>query len=295
MTTTELLIQLLILGVCLGGVYALMASGLTLVFGVMRIVNLSHAILMMIASYVTYFAFQLYGLDPILSLVLTMPIMYVVGMIVYKTFFSKLSKDARYGELTVLLTFSIALIFEGLLGYFFTNIYRTVSPTYATSSFIIGNIIIPKGQFYATVLSIILIFLLWAFLRYTRTGNAIRATMQNTTAAQVVGINIEKASLVAFGIGTALGGAAGSLDSFLFPFYPARHWEWIAILLSLIVLGGMGSLMGALVGAMLLAVSSVYVSHFFGPTWSPITFFLALFLILLFRPQGLFGKKLEVK
>ena len=295
MTTPELLIQLLILGICLGGVYALMASGLTLVFGVMRIVNLSHAILMMIASYVTYFAFQLYGLDPILSLVLTMPIMYVVGLLVYKIFFSRLGKDARYGELTVLLTFSIALIFEGLLGYFFTNIYRTVSPTYATSSFIIGNIIIPKGQFYATVLSIVLIFLLWAFLRYTRTGNSIRATMQNTTAAQVVGINIEKASLIAFGIGTALGGAAGSLDSFLFPFYPARHWEWIAILLSLIVLGGMGSLMGALVGAVLLAVSSVYVSHFFGPTWSPITFFLALFLILLFRPQGLFGKKMEVK
>jgi branched-chain amino acid transport system permease protein len=295
MTTNELLIQLLILGVCLGGVYALMASGLTLIFGVMRIVNLSHAILMMIASYVTYFAFQLYGLDPILSLVLTMPIMYVVGMVVYKIFFSKLSKDARYGELTVLLTFSIALIFEGLLGYFFTNIYRTVSPTYATSAFIIGNIIIPKGQFYATVLSIILIFLLWAFLRYTRTGNAIRATMQNTTAAQVVGINIEKASLIAFGLGTMLGGAAGSLDAFLFPFYPARHWEWIAILLSLIVLGGMGSLIGALVGAMLLAVSSVYVSQFFGPTWSPVTFFLALFLILLFRPQGLFGKKMEVK
>jgi len=295
MTTPELMLQLLILGICLGGVYALMASGLTLVFGVMRIVNLSHAILMMIASYITYFAFQLYGLDPILSLVLTMPIMYVIGMLVYKIFFSRLSKDTRYGELTVLLTFSIALIFEGLLGYFFTNIFRSVSPTYATSAFSFENIIIPKGQFYATVLSIVLIFLLWAFLRYTRTGNAIRATMQNTTAAQVVGINIEKAALVAFGIGTALGGAAGSLDAFLFPFYPARHWEWIAILLSLIVLGGMGSLMGALVGAMVLAISSVYVSQFLGPTWSPVTFYLALFLILLFRPQGLFGKKMEVK
>lgn len=295
MTTPELLIQLLILGICLGGVYALMASGLTIVFGVMRIVNLSHAILMMIASYITYFAFHKFGLDPILSLVLTIPTMYFVGVLVYKIFFSRLSKDTRYGELTVLLTFSIALIFEGLLGYFFTNTYRSVSPTYATSAFLIGNIIIPKGQFYATVLSIILIFLLWAFLRYTRTGNSIRATMQNTTAAQVVGINIEKASLAAFGIGTALGGAAGSLDAFLFPFYPGKHWEWIAILLSLIVLGGMGSLMGALVGAMILAVSSVFVSQFLGPTWSPVTFFLALFLILLFRPQGLFGKKMEAK
>lgn len=295
MTDTVLLIQLLILGICLGGVYALMGSGLTIVFGVMRIVNIAHAILMMIASYFTYFAFQIYGLDPILSIVLSMPLMYVVGVVVYKLFFSKLSKDARYGELTVLLTFSIALIFEGLLGYFFTNTYRSTSPTYATSAFLFGDIFLPKGQFYATVLSIILIFLLGAFLRYTRLGNAIRATMQNPTAAQVVGVNVEKTSMAAFGIGLAMGGAAGSLQTYLFPFYPGKHWEWIAILLSLIVLGGMGSLIGTLIGAMLLAISSTYVSHFFGPTWSPATFYLALFLILLFRPQGLFGKKMEVK
>ena len=295
MTDTVLLIQLLILGISLGGVYALMGSGLTIIYGVMRIVNISHAIIMMIASYITYFAFQLYGVDPILSLVFTMPIMYVVGVLIYKTFFSKVNKDARFGELTVLLTFSIALIAEGLLGYFFTNTYRSASPTYATSAFLFGDIFLPKGQFYATVLSIILIILLWAFLRYTRMGNAIRATMQNSTAAQVVGINVEKASVAAFGIGIALGGAAGSLDTFLFPFYPGKHWEWIAILLSLIVLGGMGSLMGALVGAMLLAISSTFVGHFFGPTWTPVTFYLALFLILLFRPQGLFGKKMEAK
>lgn len=295
MADSSMLVQLLLIGVSLGGVYALMGSGLTIVFGVMRIVNIAHAALMMIASYLTYFAFNQFGLDPILSVFLTMPVMYFVGVFVYKLFFSRLSKDARYGELTVLLTFSIALIAEGLLGYFFTNTYRSTSPTYATSSFIFGDLFLPKGQFYATILSILLIFALWAFLRYTRLGNAIRATMQNSTAAQVVGVNIEKASVAAFGIGLAMGGAAGSLSTYMFPFYPGKHWEWIGILLSLIVLGGMGSLMGALVGAMLLAVSATFVSHFFGPTWSAVTFFLALFLILLFRPQGLFGKKMEVK
>jgi branched-chain amino acid transport system permease protein len=97
-----------------------------------------------------------------------------------------------------------------------------------------------------------------------------------------------------FGIGTALAGASGALITFLFTFFPAKHWEWIAILMSLVVLGGMGSLLGALVGAFSLAVAAAYVSFFFGPTWSPITFFLALFIILLFRPQGIFGKKAEV-
>lgn len=295
MSDYTILIQLLFIGVSLGGVYALMGSGLTIVFGVMRIVNIAHAVLMMIASYLTYFAFNLFGLDPILSVFFTMPIMYLVGVLVYKLFFSSLSKDARYGELTVLLTFSIALIAEGVLGYFFTNTYRSTSPSYATSSFLFGDLFLPKGQFYATLLSIFLIFSLWAFLRYTRLGNAIRATMQNSTAAQVVGVNIEKASVAAFGIGLAMGGAAGSLSTYMFPFYPGKHWEWIGILLSLIVLGGMGSLMGALVGAMLLSVSATFVSHFFSPTWSAVTFFLALFLILLFRPQGLFGRQMEVE
>jgi len=113
-------------------------------------------------------------------------------------------------------------------------------------------------------------------------------------AAQIVGVNTERISTLAFGIGMALAGASGSLMSFLFTFFPAQHWQWIAILLGLIVLGGMGSLIGALTAALLLAVAAAYVSHFFGPTWSPITFFLALFLILLIRPQGLFGKKMEV-
>jgi len=295
MTDLSIVLQLLFIGVSLGGVYALMGSGLTIVFGVMRIVNIAHAALMMIASYATYFAFQKWGLDPILSIVLTIPLMYFVGVIVYKVFFSSLKKGARYGELTVLLTFSIALIVEGVLGFFFTNTYRTTSPTYSTDAWLFGDLFLPKGQFYATILSILLIFALWAILRYTRIGNAIRATMQNPTAAQVVGVNIEKASVTAFGIGLALGGAAGSMSTYMFPFYPGKHWEWIGILLSLIVLGGMGSLMGALVGAMMLSVTATFVSHYFGPTWSAVTFFLALFLVLLFRPQGLFGKKMEVK
>lgn len=117
--------------------------------------------------------------------------------------------------------------------------------------------------------------------------------MQNRTAAQVVGVNVNRVSMIAFSIGTALAGASGSMMTFLFTFYPGKHWEWVAILLSLIVLGGMGSLLGALVGSIMLAIASAYVSFRLGPTWSPITFFLALFLILLFRPQGLFGHKAE--
>jgi len=287
------MVQLLIIGISLGGVYALMASGLTLIFGVMRIVNIAHAALMVTAAYISYWVFQLYHIDPILSVLITMPAMFLLGMLIYKLFFQRIIDSPRIGELTVLLTFALALIIEGVLGYFYTNIYRSTNPSYATKAILFDPFYLPQGQFFATLMSLALIALLWAFLQYTKTGYAIRATMQNRTAAQVVGVNVNRVSMIAFSIGAALAGASGSMMTFLFTFYPGKHWEWVAILLSLIVLGGMGSLVGALVGSVLLAIAAAYVSAFYGPTWSPITFFLALFVILLFRPQGIFGQKTE--
>lgn len=286
-------VQVLLLGIVLGGVYALMGSGLTLIFGVMRIINLSHAAFMIVGAYITYWAFHLYGVDPILSILITLPAMFTLGIIVYKPLFSRIAGHVRFVEITVLLTFSLALILEGTLGFFFTNIYRTTNPAYVTESILFSQFFLPKAQFYATLLSIGLIVLLWAFLRFTQMGYAIRATMQNRVAAQVVGVNVNRINMVAFGIGIAMAGAAGSLLTFLFPFYPAKHWMWIPILLSLIVVGGMGSLNGTLVAAFLLSIAAAYVSFYVGLQWSPITFLLALFIILLVRPQGLFGKKME--
>jgi branched-chain amino acid transport system permease protein len=194
----------------------------------------------------------------------------------------------------VLLTFALALVIEGVTGFLFTGVYRTTTPDYASDAFDLGPWYVPKGQLYATVLSLILLGALQGFLRVTRTGRAIRATMQNRAAAQLVGVNVRRISTVTFGIGVALAGASGALMSFLFPFFPSKHWQWIASLLALIVLGGMGSLAGTFVGAMVLSIASALVSDKYGPTWSPATFYLALFLILMVRPQGLFGKKAEL-
>jgi branched-chain amino acid transport system permease protein len=287
-------VQLLILGLVLGGVYALMASGLTLIFGVMHIVNLAHAIFIFVGAYLTYFAFDLLGIDPFVALLLTMPVMFAFGMLLYRLLFPRLEGSHRFVQATVLLTFAVALTVEGTLAYLFTGIYRVTTPGYATSSFVVGPFYVPAAQLYASLVSLILLGLLWVVLYFTRTGYAIRATMQNRSAAQIVGVNVRRTSAIAFGIGLALAGASGALVSFLFTFFPSGHWQWIALLLSLIVLGGLGSLRGALVGALLLAVASTYVSNWFGSTWSPMTFFLALFVILLVRPQGLFGKPLEV-
>jgi branched-chain amino acid transport system permease protein len=288
------LVQVVILGLLLGGVYALMASGLTLMFGVMRIVNLAHGVFIIAACYVAFYLFQGPGWDPFVSLLVTVPLFFLIGIVVYAALFPRIEGSPRFTEMTVLLTFAIALIAEGALAYFFTGTFRTTDPPYKTDAILIGDFFIPTAQFYAAITSIVLLLGLWAFLYFTRTGYAVRATMQNRTAAQIVGVNVRRVSTIAFGIGMALAGDSGSLISFLFPFFPARHWQWIAILLALIVLGGLGSLKGAVVGALVLAVLAGIVSDQLGPTWSPMTFFGALFLILLIRPQGLFGHQARV-
>jgi branched-chain amino acid transport system permease protein len=287
------LFQILLLGLALGGVFALMASGLTLIFGVMRIVNLAHPILIIMAAYISYWAFSLYGVDPLITVLPNMVIMFFVGLVLYKAFLARDAEKPGYVTMTVLITFAIALVLDGLLGYLFTNTQRTTSPDYATQAWFFEPFYLPKGHSYAAAVSILLIGLVWAFLKYSRLGYAIRATTQNRAASQLLGVNVAQVSLFTFGLGIALAGASGALMSFLYSFFPAKHWEWIAILMSLIVLGGMGSLLGAVVGAFLLAIASAFVSYQYGPTWSPMTFYLALFLILLIRPGGLFGESTE--
>jgi branched-chain amino acid transport system permease protein len=287
-------IQLLILGLLLGGVYAVMAMGLTLMFGVMRVINLAHGAFIILGAYMAFFTFQWYRLDPFLSILVTAPAMFLLGVVLYRVLFSRIADTPRYVEMTVLLTFGLALIAEGAMAYAFTGIYRSANPSYATGAFDLGPFFVPRGQLYASLTSLALLAALWGYLRFTRTGYAIRATMQNRTAAQIVGVNVDGVSTIAFGIGLGLAGAAGSLMSYLFTFFPSRHWEWVALLLSLIVVGGLGSLAGALVGALLLAMIASLVGGTFGATWSTITFYLALFLILLIRAEGLLGKKVEV-
>lgn len=288
------IIQVAVLGIGLGGVFALMGSGLSLVFGVMRIVNLAHPSLIIGGAYIAYWGFKLYGIDPLILLPVCAVILAVTGILFYKVFFERDAKSATYSEMTVLLTFAIAMIVEGALGAAFSNTQRVTSPVYATDAVFIGSVFIPKGQLYAGIVSIVIIGLLAAFLKYSRLGYAIRATTQNREAAALLGVNVNMVGLMSFAIGIGLAGAAGALTSFVFSFFPAKHWEWVAVLMSLVVMGGMGSILGTVVAAFLLSIVAAFVGSWIGSTWSTMTFFLALFLVLLFRPQGLFGEKPEL-
>lgn len=286
------LLQLTILGILLGGVYAVMATGLTMVYGVMGIINLAHAGFMVIGAYISFELFSNHGVDPFVSILVTGPALFLVGIVTYRLLYAPITDSPRFGEMTVLMSFGLALIIEGLLGAGFTGIYHRSDTGYGTATWDLGELFIPQGQFYGFIASLVMLGLLWAFLYLSKTGYAIRATMQNRSAAQIVGVNVGRVSTIAFGLGVGMAGAAGSLMSYLFTFFPAAHWQWIALLLSLIVVGGLGSFGGALVGGIVLAVLATYVTDVFGPTWSYMTFYVALFLVLLVRPQGLFGKPL---
>ncbi|MFQ3361266.1 MAG: branched-chain amino acid ABC transporter permease [Alphaproteobacteria bacterium] len=287
------ILQVIILGLCLGLVYALMATGLTLIFGVMRIVNLAHPIFILCGAYVAYWLFVLYGLDPILAIPIAAIVCGVLGAIVYKLVFEKDAGSQKYSEMTVLLTFGTAMILDGTLSFFFKNTQRVTSPSYATDAFFIGDIFLPTAQLYSGLVSLSLIVALALFLKFSTLGVAIRATSLSRVNAELVGINVKFVCLFSFILGCALAGCAGSLVSFVFSFFPAKHFEWIAVLMSLVVLGGMGSILGAVTAAIVLSVLASLVGAFLAPSWSTMVFFLALFVILLIRPQGMFGKYLS--
>jgi branched-chain amino acid transport system permease protein len=283
-------LQIIILGVLLGGIYGLMATGLTMLYGVMRVINLAHGAFMIVGAYIAFVLFRDFGIDPLLSMAVTGPALFVLGVLLYQVLFKRIADNPRFTEMTVLLTFGLALAIEGVLGSIFSNIFHSTGPAYATDTIEIGSVFIPTGQLYGFLASIVVLALLWGFLYYTRPGYAIRATMQDRDAAQIVGVNVDRISALAFGVGIGLAGIAGSLLSYLFTFFPGSHLSWIGLLLSLIVVGGLGSLSGALVAAVGLSVIASFATDQFGPEWSYLTFYLLLFVILLIRPQGLFGK-----
>ncbi len=284
------ILQIIILGVLLGGIYGLMATGLTMLYGVMKVINLAHGAFMIVGAYIAFVLWRDLGIDPLLSTVITGPALFVLGVALYQFIFKRVADNPRFTEMTVLLTFGLALGIEGILGEIFSNIFHSTQPGYATDTIDLGSVFIPTGQLYGFGASLIALALLWGFLYFTRPGYAIRATMQDRDAAQIVGVNVDRISALAFGIGVGLAGIAGSLLSYLFTFFPGSHIAWIGLLLSLIVVGGLGSLTGALVAAVGLSVIAAFAVDQFGPEWSYLTFYLLLFVILLVRPQGLFGK-----
>jgi len=286
-----LLFQGLILGVLLGGLYALLAAGLTLYFGIMRVVMLAHATFIVLSAYIAWRFATLTGLDPMLSLIATVPLFFLIGFAMQRYLLVRL-RPATMTMMSVLITFAIALIIEGLLGLVFSGTQRRINLPYGTSSVEFFGAQIPVVQIISFALAAVSLVILYLVLKKTRFGRALRATIQHREAAQLVGIDTGKIAGFGFGLGlatAAVGGAALSLQATI---YPSLHWHWIGPLMAIIVVGGLGSIPGAALAALILGVVRLMLEIPLGPTWAQTIFYLALFLTLMVRPYGFFGGRL---
>lgn len=289
--TGSLLVQSLVLGVLLGGLYALLAAGLTLYFGVMRVVMIAHAAFLVLAAYLAWDVNTRFGIDPLLSLVVTVPLFFAVGVGMQRLLLSRL-RPASLTMMSVLLTFAIALTIEGLLGFFYTGVQRRVQLGYSSASFELFGARIAVVKLIAFGLAAVALLTLWLVLTRTRFGQALRATIQHPDAARLVGIDTDRTAAYGFGIGlatAAVGGTALSLDATI---YPSLHWHWIGPLMAIIVVGGLGSIPGAAIAAMVLGIGQSLLQLPMGTTWAQTVFYIALFGTLLLRPQGFFGGRL---
>lgn len=289
--SASLLLQSLILGLLLGGLYALLAAGLTLYFGIMRVVMIAHAAFLVLAAYLAWFFNRVTGLDPMIALVLLIPLFFGIGVLIQRLLLSRL-KPLTLTMMSVLLTFAIALALEGALGFFFTGTQRRIPLPYASASLDLLGAQVPVVKLIAFGLAAVALMSLFLLLKYTRFGQALRATIQHPEAARLVGINTDRVAGAGFGLGlatAAIGGTALSLDATI---YPSLHWHWIGPLMAIIVVGGLGSIPGAAIAAILLGVAQSLLQIPLGPTWAQTVFYVALFLTLMLRPQGIFGGRL---
>lgn len=285
------LLQAVILGLLIGGVYALLASGLTLIFGVMDVINVAHGAFLILAAFITWTIWDATGLDPLASILFTTPLMFGLGWLLYNTTVRRIRKAPP--SASVLLTFGLALVLEGIMGFVWGNTSHAVRTPYFDESFGIGGIFLPKAQVYGCLVAVGVLVALYAFLTKSWTGRAIRASAVNPEGAQLVGVNVAAVAAMTFAVGIAVTGAGGSIVSVLYPFLPGSHYLWISRLLGIIVLGGMGSLPGAVIGALVLGVAETMTTTYIGPEWATAVPFVVIFVVLLLRPQGLMGARLR--
>lgn len=285
------LIQTLVLGLLLGGVYALLASGLTLVFGVMDVINVAQGALIILAAFITWAAWNELGIDPLLGVLVTTPAMFLIGYGLYVATLRWI--QGKPPSTSVLLTFGMALVIEGVIGMVWTATLHRATPSYFNQSYRVGDIYLRKGQLYGCAIAIGVLAVLYVLLKTTWLGRAIRAVSANMSSAQLVGVNPRNVAALTFAIGVATAGAGGSIAAVLYPFLPASHYQWISRLLGIIVLGGMGSLPGAVVGALMLGVAETMTQTYVSPQWATLVPWAVILIVLLLRPQGLMGQKLR--
>jgi branched-chain amino acid transport system permease protein len=278
----------IIIGILLGGLYVVIALGLSLVFGVLKVINVAHGALVILASYGAFFALTQWGIDPILWLLPGIPLFFILGILIEKYLLNRavqMSADAA-----LIIAFGIALIIQNAIQIIWTPQSRSLITEYSFETYQIGNVYIPLVYILDFVVALIVMLAIRQFLNRTYLGQSITAASQDTEAAELMGINSARVYQVAFGIALALGAIAGVFFGLTFPFNPTSGNALLIIAFGVIILGGLGSMAGTFIGGMIFGLSQTLGGYFFGPTGQLLVPFLMVLVVLTIRPQGLFGR-----
>ena len=282
-----LFLQAVVSGLLLGGVYGLVASGLTLIFGVLRIINFAHGAVMMLAMYASYWLWVGLGLDPYLSVLLTAPAFFVLGIVLQRVVIEPNRDAAEHNQL--LLTLGLALFIENLALVLWQGDFRTLRVPYANASFVLGEALVEVSRLVAAVGAVAIALALLVFLRHTDVGKAIRALSEEREGAMLVGIDVGRIRAVAFGIGCACAAVAGALITPFFYIAPDVGESFNIMAFVVVVLGGMGNFLGALLGGLIVGLAESLGAAMLPGSLKQFVVFVIFVLVLLFRPQGLFG------
>jgi len=276
-------------GLVLGGLYACIAVGFSLVWGVLNVINILHGTFIVLGSYVAYFAYAHAGIHPFLSIVIAGALLYVLGYVLQATIINRVV--AAPVLITLTLTFGLDLILNNAMLVAFTADYRAVTLAHPLGSMEIGPVFLPGDRVAAMALALLLTALLYRLLRDSRIGRAIVAVRMDRDAAALMGVNVKHINAVTFAIGAFMAGAAGALLSIIFPISPLNSQVFLGKAFVVCVLGGLGSVPGAMVGGLVLGIIESFGSYWFGPEHAVTLSFGLLLLLLFVRPSGLLGRR----
>lgn len=283
----SLLIQVLTNGVLLGLIYGLVAIGLTFIWGVMDLTNFAHGQFVMLGMYLSYWLFTLFGLDPLLSLPVTMAVFFLLGAIMYRSIIKPMIHAPSITH--TLVTFGLGILLTNIAQFFWTADYRSISPELSTGVLSLAGVRLSVPQLIGGIGGLLFPGLLHLFLRKSRIGKALLAVSMDRDAAAVVGINVDKMFMLAFAIGIGLAGVSGALLSSFRYIAPGVGAAFIMIAFTSVTIGGLGSIPGAIVGGLILGLTETVGGFIIGPAWRSAIVNVAFFVVIMWRPKGLLG------
>jgi branched-chain amino acid transport system permease protein len=284
---SEQLVQQILNGLLIGCVYSLIAIGLTLIWGVMNIVNFAHGDFLMLAMFVSFWLYALVGLDPLLSIPMCTLLLFVLGLLIYRYAVSKVMRGPMLAQLVV--TFGVSIFIANTAVLLWTPDYRLIDRTLLSGTFSVGAVQVSIAKLVASAGSVVVSGALLLFLRRTRTGKAILATEMNRDSALLMGVNTDRVNALSFAIGSALVGIAGAFLSMYYYIYPQVGGLFGTISFAIVALGGFGSITGAFIAGILVGLVQTLGGYFFDPAYKYAIVFLLYLLTVWIRPQGLLG------